>query len=145
MKHYLTASIKKSIYVFINYIKHYSSYFKCMFMIMMLKGCCNAVVLLFFSVWGLSLCYWHPMPLWSLKDAQCVKKSIFCVIIWQHIKSAQTGIHMEITVLNYFQSQTYHTFTSTIQRYFWRRPIVLAGMNSILSHTLHSSANMLPN
>lgn len=83
MKHYLTASI--SIYVFINYIKHYSSYFKCMFMKMMLKGCCNAVVLLFF------LCEVCPyatdtlMPLDLQKMHNEKKKSIYCVIICQHI------------------------------------------------------------
>lgn len=38
MKHYVTASI--NVYLcFINNIKHYTSYIKCMFMIMMLDSC----------------------------------------------------------------------------------------------------------
>lgn len=44
MKHDVTASI--NVYLcFINNIKHYPSYIKCMFIIMMLEGCGNAFVL----------------------------------------------------------------------------------------------------
>lgn len=44
MKHDVTASVNKYL-CFLNYIKHYSSYIKCMFIVMMLKGCGNAFVL----------------------------------------------------------------------------------------------------
>lgn len=82
MKHYVTASINKYL-CFINYIKHYSSYLKCMFMDMMLKGCGNAVVLFVF------LCEVCPnatdtlMPL-DLQQMQKEKESIYSVIICQH-------------------------------------------------------------
>lgn len=47
MKHDVTASI--NVYLcFINNIKHYPSYIKCMFIIMMLEGCGNAFVLFVF-------------------------------------------------------------------------------------------------
>lgn len=46
MKHDVTASI--DVYLcFINNIKHYPSYIKCMFITMMLEGCGNAFVCLF--------------------------------------------------------------------------------------------------
>lgn len=49
MKHDVTASV--NVYLcFINDIKHYPSYIKCMFiMTMMLEGCGNAFVLFVFS------------------------------------------------------------------------------------------------
>lgn len=50
MKHDVTASV--NVYLcFINNIKHYTSYIKCMFIMMMLEGCGNTFVLfVFFSV-----------------------------------------------------------------------------------------------
>lgn len=44
MKHNVAASINKYL-CFLNYIKHYTSYIKCMFLVMMLKGCGDAFVL----------------------------------------------------------------------------------------------------
>lgn len=44
MKHDVTASV--NVYLcFINNIKHYTSYIKCMFIMMMLEGCGNTFVL----------------------------------------------------------------------------------------------------
>lgn len=49
MKHDVTAYINEYL-CFLNNIKHYSSYIKCMFIMMVLRGCGNAFVLFVFSV-----------------------------------------------------------------------------------------------